>query len=184
MVCAFILVYDNKTKTLCAPVEPPFCLNELCCKKNKKVLDSIGLWGCIFKDNLNKCRTFGFEGSLGGVSPLDGLSISSQTLVERVDFPAHCDMGTALMIERRSLGSQSVTEAWRKKGGKLTLKVFNVQILKLPFDLAKQVKEVAPQSEGQLGVLDTWHTDQELTKIFNTSKACTPFVMLLPQMPT
>lgn len=46
------------------------------------------------------------------------------------------------------------------KEGKLTFKVFNIEILKFSLDLAKQVKEVVPHGEGQLGVLDTRNTDK------------------------
>lgn len=35
-------------------------------------------------------QTFSFQSSFGGVSSLDRLSISSQSLVQRVDFPPHC----------------------------------------------------------------------------------------------
>ena len=42
----------------------------------------------------------------------------------------------------------------------LTFKVFNVEILKLAFNLAEQVKEIVAQSEGKFGVLDTRHMNE------------------------
>lgn len=99
-------------------------------------------------DCVVQCWTFCFQGSLGGVSSLNGLSISGQTLVQGVDFPAYCNVSTVTNSETTWFGQSTPEDQYSElcvqecNTRLLTFNVFNVEILKLALDLAKQVKEV------------------------------------------